>query len=308
MQETNNRSVGRRNADVIKRGETLNTHVRLLHQIGQTLLDDNIQDSDLRSAIFKIVSRTKLAETVKECELLAQPDDYNYLAYLAHSYNYIRQFGPRFLTTLTLHSTEVGETVFKAVDYLRRLESGQQADFTQPPTDFIPYKLRKSIIDAAGQVNRKLWEITLHYQLVQSLKAGEVWAEHSIEHAPLSYDIQVTSATKTAFLQRNPHLKDADQFFRDRQTVYPETLKRANRLWPELDDVSFEEGRIYLNRLQAKEEPEGTEVARQRLAAFLPRRKLSEVFREGLHWVDYLQPLREMAAVMSALRISTNGC
>ena len=220
MQETDNRSRGRRNADVIKRGETLNTHVRLLHQIGQTLLNDAIKDSDLRPAIFKIVSRTKLAETVKECELLAQPDDYNYLAYLARSYNYIRQFGPRFLTTLTLRSTESSETLFKAVDYLRQLESGQQTGFAQPPTDFIPYKLRKSIIDAEGQVNRKLWEIMLHYQLVQSLKAGEVWVEHSIEHAPLSHDIQVTGATKIAFLQRNPHLKDADQFFRDRQTSF----------------------------------------------------------------------------------------
>ena len=112
---------------------------------------------------------------------------------------------------------------------------------------------------------------------------------------PLHQDLRVPEAAKAAFLKGNPHLRDVGQFLQNQQTVYLETLKRVNTLWPSLEDAWIEDGKVHLSRLVALPESEGTEAARRQLYLRLPRRKLAQIFREVLHWVDYLEPFREAA-------------
>jgi hypothetical protein len=217
LREIYNRSEGRRHAEVVKQGKPFNSHTHLLRRIGQ------ITDADVRTAIFKVASRDEWKRVVVECDALAQPEDYNALTFAQGSYSYLRQFGPRFLSVLKLQATTDGETVLKGIDYLRRLNVGQQTEFVDPPTDFIPYRLRKTI-NVDKRVDRRLWELTLHDQTAQALRAGELWPEHRPDHAPLHQDLCVPDAAKTAFLQGNPHLRDAAQYLQDQQTVYQETL------------------------------------------------------------------------------------
>lgn len=295
LRELFNRSEGRRNAEVVKRGKTFNTHTHLLRRIGQVVLDDQITDAEVRIAMFKVASRAEWERVVQECEALAQPEDYNFLSFANGSYSYLRQFGPRFLSVLKLQAAADGEVLFKGIEYLRRLDTGEQAEFVSPPTDFIPYPWRPIIIHAEKRMDRRLWELTLHNQMARALRAGELWLEHSADHAPLNQDLRVPETTKAAFLEGNPHLHDVSHFLQNQQTVYLETVKRVNALWPSLEDAWIEDGQVHLSRLVALPEPEGTETARRRLYALLPHRKLAQIFREVLHWVDYLAPFRDVA-------------
>jgi TnpA family transposase len=52
---------------------------------------------------------------------------------------------------------------------------------------------------------------------------------------------------------------------------------------------------LWVERLKAQLEPEGTDQSRQRLDSVIPRRKLTQILREVLHWVDFLAPLRDAA-------------
>jgi hypothetical protein len=247
----------------------------------------------VRAALLKVASPTEWKRVIAECEALAQPEDYNFLAFASGSYSYVRQFGPRFLSVLKLQEAAGGEAVFKGVEYLRRLDAGELAAFADPPTDFIPYPWRKTIIDSEKHVDRRLWELVLHDRISHALRAGELWVKQSTDYAPLSQDLNVPEATKLAFVQRNPHVRDVAQFLQNQKTVYLETLKQVNTLWPSLEDVWIEDGQVHLKQLTALPEPPGTEAARRRLYAYVPRRQLAQVLCEVLHWVDYLEPFRE---------------
>jgi TnpA family transposase len=291
--EMRNRSQGRRKKELFQRRQLIHTHIEWLRQIGQTVLNEKIPDRQLREAIFKIVSRKTLLQAVKDCETLTQTAEENHLTDLLGSYPHIRRFSPRFLATLKLQATERGQGLFKGVEYLRRLESGEQTEFTDPPLGFISPSQRKIVKDENEQTDRRLWELALHDQLVRAFRSGDIWVDHSADHAPLSHDLRVSAEKKAKFLERNPHLKDANAFLKNQRELHRETLRQANTVWPNLDDVRFEKGRLVLSPLEAEEEPEGTDALRHALYARLPRRKLAQVFREVLHWVDYLQPLRE---------------
>lgn len=296
LREMQNRSQGRQKKELFERRQTITTHLQLLRRIGQTVLDQQIADAELRPAIFKIISRKKLDQAIQDCEELAQTEETdNVLTRLRNNYSPIRRFSPRLLAILKLQTTASGQPLFQAVAYLRRLDSGEQTDFTHPPVDFIPAHLRKTIIAENGQIDRRYWELALHDRLARALRSGDIWVEHSTDHAPLSHDLQVSPETRATFLKNNPHLKDGERFLQGQHTLYLETLKRANGLWPDLEDVRFENGLLIVSPLKALEEPAGTEAARQQLYARLPHRQLAQVFREVLHWVDYLAPLREAA-------------
>lgn len=300
LRETAHRAEGRHNKELIQRKEVIHQHLGLLRAVVQVFLDEEIADTELRSAIFRLASQDEWREVLQSGETLIQPQSSS-LAFLSRGYSYVRQFGPRFMATLSFRATQAGQAVLQGVEYLRRLDAGEQAAFDQPPMEFVPRRVRTQLQAPDGQVNRRLWELALHEQLAQALRAGDVWIEHSTEHAPLALELQVPQVTRAAFVQRNPHLASSEQFLQDQHARYLETLKQANTLWPTLGDVRIEAGQLHLSPLPAEAEPEGTEALRKHLHAWMPRRKLTQVFREVLHWVDYLQPLR--AAVGDDVRI-----
>ncbi len=95
LRETANRSEGRQNKELIQRRQLIHTHMTLLKDVGQVVLNDRVTDSEVRPAIFKVISRAKLAQVVKECEALAKPEAVTHLTFLSGSYSAVRAAFPR---------------------------------------------------------------------------------------------------------------------------------------------------------------------------------------------------------------------
>ncbi len=295
LREMLQRSAGRRNKELLAQKGTIHTAIDLLTQIGKKVLDPTVPDGELRKLIVPGLIQPKALEAfLKTCEALIAPSETNDLAFLDKSYSALRRFAPKFLATLSLRSTERGFNEWRAIEFARRLED-PKAKFVDPPMEVVPNKWRKLMTASDGQINRRLWEIALHLQLAESLKAGDIWVEHSGDFTPLSHDLNIPSEQLQDFIARNPHLKSADVFLRQRRAQYYETLRQANDIWPTLDDVRFEGDQLILSPLEALPEPAGTKAARQRLFSLVPRRKIAQVLREVQNWVDFLEPFREAA-------------
>lgn len=77
-----------------------NEKVRLFRELGRLVLDTSIQDTILRRAIYRRISRDQLQEAVDEADKIARPDDDNYFDFLETRYSYLRQFVPALLVEL----------------------------------------------------------------------------------------------------------------------------------------------------------------------------------------------------------------
>jgi len=296
LREMIQRSAGRRDKQLLQKKRTIQKALQLLTDIGDLLFDADVEDKAVRRAIVPgLIRQPDLEKLLKECEALIAPSETNELMHLNASYAALRQFAPRFLRTLSLRATEQGHNEWRAIAYARRLEEDRKTKFIDPPMEVVPYKWRKLMTASSGQINRRLWEIALHLRLAESLKAGDIWVEHSGDYMPISEDLNLASEHVSAFVDRNPHLRSAPAFLRQRRVQYHEVLEQAVTVWPDLTDVRIEDGHLVLSPLSALDEPPGTRAARERLYSLVPRRKIAQVLREVQNWVDFLEPLRAAA-------------
>ena len=82
----------------------------------------------------------------------AKPPGHDPLVEIRGFYIMLRRFGPDFLDAFSWRSvTPMGEAVLTAIAFLQNLESGQRKTFADAPTDFVPDRLRKMVLDSTGK-------------------------------------------------------------------------------------------------------------------------------------------------------------
>lgn len=95
-----------------------------LTQVCRLVLDGEVQDTEVRSAIFKMLEREQLEAAVNQVDSLVRPPEDVYYRELAGSYARVRRFLPPLLRTIQFDGTPAGESVLEAINYLRQAEQG----------------------------------------------------------------------------------------------------------------------------------------------------------------------------------------
>jgi hypothetical protein len=182
------RAESRRDAEIVQQGRRLNANVLLLSNLVRLILDEeDITDQELRAVIYKRVPRERLAETVRECEEIAQPEDFAPYSFATRSYSYLRRFGPRFLDTLQFQAHEKENLLLEAIAFMRAVNAGEQ-QFENPPDKFIPWQWKAYVMREQNQVNRAMYELCLHDQLARAIERGELWVVGSHNYASFRRD------------------------------------------------------------------------------------------------------------------------
>jgi len=99
-----------------------NEKLTLFRQLGQVLLDDDIEDPDVRAVSFERVPKKVLQEAIDETQSLIRPRPDEAIDFFGKRYSYLRQFVPLWLQTLTLRAQGPDETVLRAVEVIRDLD------------------------------------------------------------------------------------------------------------------------------------------------------------------------------------------
>lgn len=126
-----------------------------LNVISSIILDNTIEDADLRKAIFHKVSH----ETLKQHLLTSQAwltGKLSHLFYLVmERFSYLRQFSPSLIAHLKFEAKgEHATHLLKAIDLLREMNQNKKHKLPDDtPVDFIPKKLR-SFVKQQGVLNK----------------------------------------------------------------------------------------------------------------------------------------------------------
>lgn len=152
----------------------------LLDTIANVLLDDSIEDGQLRETVFNRINRETLREHLLASQTWLTGKFSHLFNLVVDRFSYLRQFSPALIAHLTFEAKgERATSLLKAIDVLHKLNQHQKRKLPdEVPSDFIPKKLRP-LVSPNGIVNKQAWECALLTSLRDEIKNGNLTVKGS---------------------------------------------------------------------------------------------------------------------------------
>ena len=169
--------------------QSLNQKLKLLNQIGQVILDEEIKDEQLRGKIYDQVTPEELSMAITECQSLIRPHADDYFDFFALRYSYVRQFAPTFLAAFSFSSNRQPDALIEAINIIRNLDiQGKRKVPENASVKFVPKRWSEYVINQEGKIVRKYYELCVLWELRIALRSGNIWLKNSRRYAnPESY-------------------------------------------------------------------------------------------------------------------------
>ena len=275
--------------------QSLNQKLKLLNQIGQVILDEEIEDEQLREKIYDQVSPKELSIAIAECQSLIRPSGDDCFDFFALRYSYIRIFAPTFLASFKFSSNRQSDVLLEALNLLRELNTHNKRKVpTHAPVLFIPKRWSEYVIDTEGQIVRKYYELCVLWELRVALRSGNVWLNNSRRYAnPESYLIPPSQwlTLKSEVCQQIQISEMGKQAIEQRLKELSELLSQFDATFQENEQVRIEKDKLVVSHLKAEEEPESLLQLRKQIRYRLPWIELTDLVIEIDNQTGFSQAL-----------------
>lgn len=262
----------------------INEKVMLLRQLGQVVLDPAVADPQVRPDIFTRVPRAQLQQAVEDCQRLIRPVPDESYDFFAQRYSYIRQFAPAFLDTFAFRSNFDPDRLLKAVTVIRQLNAqGKRLVPEDVPMDFVSPQWQPFIIDAAGQIQRRYYELCVLWELRSALLAGNIWIEGSRRYAnPQTYLIPTEqwAQIRTEVCQMLGMPETGDQRLKVLTAQLDSELVKFTQTVQTHTQVRIEDERLILSPLEAESPNETVKALQTLVSKCLPLVDLTDLMIE----------------------------
>ncbi len=282
-----------RDLDEFRKGaaRSANEKVVMFRDIGRIVLDPDVPDDGLREAIHQYLPKEMLRAKVEETEKLVRPLDDSYFDLLGERYGHIRAFSPAFLDAFEFRSNLAHDPLLHAVELLRQMNAACRRKVPEDaPVDFVGPKWRPYVVDSAGAISRKYYELCVLWELRGSLRSGDVWLDGSRRYAdPETYLISPERWPELReevchLAQANP---DGEERLQECRRELEEGLAALDKTLAGEGKVRVTGGDLMLSPLRAEELPESTVLLRQLVAERLPRVELADLLVEVDGWTGF---------------------
>lgn len=150
--------------------------ITAFEDIGTIVVNDIVEDKDVRTEIFRVRSKDNLRLLLETCRS-KKLGDLSHLGFVSTYYGEMRKYSPQLLRLMPYNFKENSDLA-EAVDYLNKFnESGKKNLGNDAPTAFLSKRWRKHVIrkvKGKESVSKPDWEAALHSTIVEQTKAGEV--------------------------------------------------------------------------------------------------------------------------------------
>ena len=186
--------------------KSIRESLRIFHDLGRIILDKEIADGEVRSALYNRVSPEKLENDLVEVEQWLTGNKSDVFPVLLRRFSYLRQFAPRLLDHLSFQLESTGnESILKAIGILREMNSeGKRKVPDQATVDFIKPRIRRFVMKD-GQIDRRAYECAILTSIRDEIKRGNLWVIDSKRFCKLDdFFIPGTewNSLRTAFFSR----------------------------------------------------------------------------------------------------------
>lgn len=270
-----------------------NDKLKLFQQLGQVLLDDDIEDLDVRSESFERVPKEVLQKAMEDTQSLIRPRPDEAIDFFGKRYSYIRQFAPSFLQTLTLRAQGPDDTVLRAVEVIRDLDRmptrrpvPKEATLALVTDAWRPY-----IREPGGDISRRYYELCTLWHLRSALRSGRVWVEHSRRYAdPDTYLIPPAEwpGKRPEVIRQTGTPGEGLKRLEEREAELEACMGQVEKLLARKDShVRVEDNDLVLSPLEADKRPASAEALEDLITARLPHVELSDLLLEVDAWTQF---------------------
>jgi TnpA family transposase len=274
-------------------GKSINSKVRLYHQVGQALLDAKENGTDAFEAVESVISWDDFEASITEAKKLEQPENFDGLIFISDSYSTLRRYTPEFLTVLNIQATPASEDIIHALGILRTLnaENGRKLP-ENTPTSFVKKRWQDLVIKDNG-IDRRYYELCVFSELKNVLRSGDVWVENSRQFK--EFNAYLIPVTKFETLKQNNELplnivQNCNLYLEERLKLLEEKLEQVNKLAAagKLPDAIIDESGLKITPLDAVI-PEKAKDFIAQATALLPRVKITELLLEVDAWTNFTE-------------------
>lgn len=282
----------------LKATQTIDEKLQTLYEIGQILLDSDVEDNSVRTAAFEHISPVALQVAIAETQQLIRPENDAYVDYFGKFYNRVRRFSSHFLATLKFHTRSEDRGLLKALQLVHDIHMGNRRKLPDDtPTEFVPDAWRPYVLHSEG-IERRYYELAALWVLRQHLRSGTIYLTHSRRFSELeSYFIPkeewLLHREQTASLTGTPI--QAEVRLAEREAELLLLIKAVEALLNEVGgDLREEKGTLVLTPFEAEERsPQLVQLA-STISARLPRLDITDLLIEVDSWTHFSDALKHL--------------
>jgi TnpA family transposase len=275
--------------------QSLNQKIKLLNKIGQVILDEEIQDEQLRGKIYDRVTPEELSTAMAECKSLIRPHAEDYFDFFALRYSYVRQFAPTFLAAFSFSSNRQPDDLIEAIKIIRNLDlQGKRKIPANAEIKFVPKRWSEYVINQEGKIVRKYYELCVLWELRTALRSGNIWLSNSRRYAnPESYLIpkQQWLKLKLEVCQQIQVSEVATHTIELKKQELSQLLSQFNATFQDNEQVRLEKEKLVISPLKAEEVSDSTKQLRKQIRERLPWIELTNLIIEIDNLTGFSQAL-----------------
>ena len=263
-----------------------------LTQVCRLVLNPDLQDAELRSAIFKALEREELEAAVSQVDSIVRPPEDVYYRELAGSYARVRRFLPHLLRTVHFDATPAGQSVLEALNYLAEVEQGS-ANAPDPPVTIVNRGWRR-YVGTGKDFDRKAYVFCCLDRVRSALRRRDIFIAPSVRHADARLGLLSGSAWNAArptICRSLGHSLSAEETVAALSRELDQTYRTVVANLPSNPGARVEQvdgkDELIVTPLDKLDEPDSLVKLRAEVNARLPRVDLPEVLLEIAARTDF---------------------
>jgi TnpA family transposase len=150
-----------------------------LAKVCEQVLNEDTKNAKLREAIYTLISKEKLLETIETINNLARPMGDKFHDEIVEQYGRVYKFLPRALKDIVFKAAPAGKNTLEALEYLARTNLSRKKILESPPLDIITQPWKRLVFDKQGNVLKQGYTLCLLDKLQDSLKRRDIYVENS---------------------------------------------------------------------------------------------------------------------------------
>ena len=277
--------------DRLLASKTIDEKLKTLQDIGQILLDGDIEDSLVRAKTFEQITSDDLEISLSETQQLIRPENDAYVDYFGKSYNRVRRFSSKLLATLQFQARGSDSGLLTALNLVHEIHLGRRRKLPDDaPTEFVPEPWLPYVLEGK-KLNRRYYELAALWLLRQKLRSGDIYLVQSRRFSELeTYFIpsQEWSLCRDEVVNLTGTPIDAKLRLTERENELVALMVQVEELLNQPDsDLREEKGKLVLTPFKADEKTLELKLLAEDITSRLPRIEITDLLVEVDSWTDF---------------------
>lgn len=288
--------------------------LRLFRDTLRVLIEANANDGDVIDMLDAKIGWRRLVEVQPTLEAMVADNNTNPLLVAARHHVSLRKYAPRFLASLSFHSSRRSDPTLAALELLNRLNhENRRALPDKVPMGHLNDSTKKLVLTGC-KPDRPLYETATLAALREKLRSGDIWVEGSRAYRPLAEYLM----PQAAFIEKKQSVlldlgmpSDAQAWLDRMQQTLDFQLKQLayHARSGKLDGVRLAEGTLIVAPLES-EVPDAAEALKWELNRHLPNVNITDLLAEVDSWTGFsdrfthlrtMDVVRNRSAILAAV-------